>query len=226
MFPHPYRILLDPQGGEGGTTTTNEGNGSGKVPDLAASFANLAEKLGTQQAAGEKLLSENKTYRDRLKELEDRAPRAGQVVVDAEAWSAYQALGKPGDVAKVVTEHGTLGNELAALRRDEELRTVADKAGVKFAVLRRLAGSAAFEVKSEKVNGKDTEVVRVKDGDAEAVPFDQHFADFLPALRPEGQATPQRPPGTPNRTTPRGVIAGPTDTARRPVDTGLRTPRV
>lgn len=202
------RILLDPQGGEGNgsSSPSTDAAGTGKAPDLAAAFVNLAEKLGGQQAAGEKLYSENKGYRDRIKELEARVPPAGSAILspdDARAWEAYRSIGTPDSVRKVIREHGELTTEMTGLRRNDELRTIADRVGAKFSVLQKVAGGSIFEIAKGKdaQTGKEVESVVVKDGpDSAAKPFDEAFADFLPALKPDANTAPSRPPGFGSRT--------------------------
>ena len=181
-----------------------------KAPDLVKAVESLVAKHGDSSAALRVLLAENYAYRDQLRDAKAKLPADGSVVLtgdDAKQWDAYRGLGKPEDVRKTVREHGEQGTRLAGLERDETLRGVAEKAGVKFAVLKRLAGSAEFVAAkaTDAKTGKEREVVTVKDGDAEPIPFDDYFADFLSSLRAEAAPPPSAPGAfnTPTRSAPR-----------------------
>lgn len=193
---HVSRFLLDPQGGEGGTPTpvpTTEVAVEGKAPDLGKVVDSLVGRHGTAEAAMRELVAENYKGREKARELEAKLPPEGAVILtgdQAKAWETYTALGKPEDVKRIKTEHADYAVQLTGLKRDEELRSVAETAGVKFPVLKTIAGNLAFETRPVKdaKTGKENPVVHVKDGDAEPVPLDDyaaaHWKDFLPALRP------------------------------------------
>lgn len=213
MYFRLYRMLLTAAGGEGNGNNEPPPKEPEKAPDLAKAVEGLLTKHGDAGGALRVLLSENYQLRDSNRELKTKLPADGTRVLtadEAKLLDSYSALGKPEDLKKIKTEHGTLSSEVTGLKRDTELRTVAEKAGVKFGVLKTLAGSLDFSgtvrVKDAKT-GKETEVLAVKDGDAEPVAFDayaaKHWDDFLPALRAGETAkapsltTPPRRPATP-----------------------------
>lgn len=178
------------------------------APDLNKLVEAVIAKAGDPNAALKSLVADNYALRDDLKTIRARLPGEGSIVLtgdDARDWGAYRTIGKPSDLRKTVEEHGQLAARVGTFERDEQLRAVAEKAGVKFPVLRTLAGSLAFgEAKVKGKDGKEVPVVTVKDGDAEPVPFDAYAAekwgDFLPALKPGGKLEPApKQPGTPSR---------------------------
>lgn len=187
-----------------------------KGPDLAKVVESLIAKHGDGNAALRVLLAENYGYRDQIRDLKAKAPADGALILtgdDAKAWDKYRTLGKPDELATVKREHGERGTELTGLKRESELRTVAEKTGVDFDVLKTIAGQLDFagtvKVKDPKTQ-KESEVVAVKDGEADPVAFDEyaakHWAKFLPSLRPNA-GEPQKQPGSPNGARPRPLPA-------------------
>lgn len=180
-----------------------------QAPDLGKLVTDALAKHGDNTSALKAIIADNYALKDDLKAARAAAPKEGSIVLsgdDAKAWGAYQSLGKPSDLRKITDEHGTLSAENAGLKWGEVIRTVADKAGVKPAVLKTLAAPTLVfgETKIKGKDGKETAVVTVKDGEAEPVPFDDYAAakwgEFLPALKPEAKAAPERPNWTPDRT--------------------------
>jgi hypothetical protein len=117
----------------------------------------------------DKLVTENGGYRDEIRDLKAKVPAEGAVILtgdDAVAWPKYQALGKveelealPGKVKELeqtVAERTRRDAITAAVRAagwpDETVATLLD--------LRSLDG-AAFELKKEKVKGKDNKETEV-----------------------------------------------------------------
>jgi len=210
-----YRILLDPQGGEG-TSPTDPPEDKGKAPDLKVVAEKLIEKHGSESEAVRVLLNENHSYRDQLRDLKAKIPGEGTVVLsgdDAAHWSAYRDLGKPEDLKKQIKDGLAEREELGVFRREKSLAVIAKAAGVEnvSAFLKVAATPEQHVVKEEKKDGKDIASVFVKDGDNE-VAFETFYADFLPSLRP---AKPD-PKGTPSRasnTTP--IVPEPTAVRKR-----------
>lgn len=173
-------------------------------PDLAKAIEGLLAKHGDPNAALRVLLNENHTYRDTVRELKSKLPADGAVVLtgdDAQAWGEYRTLGKAAEVKKALDDGKAVASELSGLKRNEEVRTVAEIAGFKPSVLKTLAGDLAFEVKEEKgKDGKAVRVVHVKGADDKSVPLteyaEKHWADFMPSLK-GGTVAPVRPLGTP-----------------------------
>jgi hypothetical protein len=192
------------------------------TPDLGKLVEAAVAKHGDQTGALKAFAADLYAARDDLKAVRAKLPPDGALVLtgdDAKDYGAYRNIGKPSDLRKVVDEHATLATENAGLKRDQELRGVAEKAGVKHAVLKTLAGALAFgetEIETTKDGKKlKSTVVTVKDGEAAPVPFDEyaakHWGDFLPALKPVAQTTttnprqPQTPSRTDNTRTPLGL---------------------
>jgi hypothetical protein len=178
------------------------------APDLGKLIEAAVAKHGDQTSALKAIISDNYALRDDLKAARAGLPKPGSRVIegdDLKHFEAYKEFGTPSEVRKARDERDALAAKVAAHERQEVLRGVAEKAKVSYPVLARLAPDGlAFEPRTVKVQGKDTEVLHVKDGEAAPVPFDdyaaKHWAEFLPALKPDGfGAAPAKPNGTPNR---------------------------
>ncbi|HEU4327445.1 MAG TPA: hypothetical protein VFS21_30180 [Roseiflexaceae bacterium] len=185
--------FFEPDNGGG-----QQGGGQGSQQQQQDFQAQLARHQGEANRLAETLHRDLAEVRRQLSEAQGRLPAAGSVVLTAEQaaqWTAYQGLGAPDAVQQRLTE-------AQRTQRSLELRRVADATGYKPAVLERLAGDMAFEVRT--VEGKDS--IFVKDGEQQVALGDyakQHWADFLPALQaqqPAGQAQGQgqqgQQPGT------------------------------
>lgn len=157
---------------------------------------------GDAMALAEKLFSENFTYREKQRQLEQqvtelsgKVPTAESVVLtgaDATAWATYKALGKPEDIKQGLDERTKLQGDLATKDRNELIRGVAEVAGYKPSVLAKLDSTAkaegkalGFELRDVTVDGKAAKVAYVKDGD-NASPLTDYattnWADFIPSL--------------------------------------------
>lgn len=166
--------------------------------DLTSAIENLIHKNRGTHGALHKLLTENFELREKERQTEARYNAPGTRLLTAEEASQYQeyvSLGKPEEIRTLKTEHGTLSATLTAAQRDEQLRTFADKVGVKFAVLKTLAGNLDFTAKvkvKDPKTGAETEELAVKDGENEPKPFREYatekWPDFVSALY--GTATP------------------------------------
>lgn len=140
------------------------------------------------------LYGDNYKLRDDLRNLRGKVPAEGAVVLsgdDAEAWAAYQKLGKPAAISQAVSEREQFQGELTTLRRAQTLRDVAEVEGVKYTVLAGLdKPGIAYEVK--EADGKRTATVTV---DGKTQPFADYaatvWADYLPALKPATTTQPQ-----------------------------------
>ena len=175
------------------------------APDVQASFDRLlSNRGGDSSAVGLMLYQENYQLRERRRQLEEentqlraKLPGEGAIVLnraEAQRWQAYQALGNPEEVQTSLTE-------LQTLRRNGELSQIAEVVKYKPSVFQKLdkdAGGLAYEVKEIEENGKKEKraFVTVKDqaGAEQTIPLqqyaEQHWSDFLPALRNEQQAAP------------------------------------
>lgn len=204
-------------GGNSGGTGGTPPPAAPAASDPAAAFSNLMARSSDAAALARQLFEENFRYRTELREAQRQLPAQGAAVLtpeQAQAWAAYQALGAPDQVATNI-------QQAATLRRDLELRSVSDAAKVSFDVLKTLAGSLAFEVRSEQVNGAAANVVYVKDADGKDVPLDtyaaQQWAAFLPALRPAAAAATGAPStGASNPAAQRGTQPPPAFDPKNP----------
>ena len=161
---------------------------SGNDPALA--FQNLLSRSSDAAALARQLFEENYRYRTELRDAQRQLPPQGATVLtpeQAQAWTAYQGLGAPADVQTTI-------QQAQQLRRDLELRSVADATGYKFGVLRQLASDVAFEVRDETKDNQPIKAVYVK-VDGKDVPLEtyaaERWADFLPALKPAAAAAAQ-----------------------------------
>jgi hypothetical protein len=154
----------------------------------------LIRREGGADATAQLLFQENREHRQRIRELEQRVPGEGAVVLtgdQAAAWQAYQGLGAPNDVQQRLTAAEQAQQELSGLRRAEQVRSVAEAAGYRPTVLERLAEGLEFEVREEQRDGQTARVPYVVSGEGHAEPLtsyaQQHWADFLPALSAQQQ---------------------------------------
>jgi hypothetical protein len=169
--------------------------------DWQQSLSNLIRREGGADATAQLLFQENREHRQRIRELEQRVPGEGAVVLtgdQAAAWQTYQGLGAPTDVQQRLTAAEQAQNELAGLRRAEQIRGVAEAAGYKPGVLQKLAEGLTLELREEQRDGQTARVPYVVSGEGQqqqATPLadyaQQHWADFLPALSAQQQ---QQPP--------------------------------
>lgn len=188
----------------------DDGAGSGGEGDDQA-LREIREKLqrlidregGDAGAVALQLYNDNFQLRERNRQLRERVPAEGSVVLTAEQaalWQAYQQLGTPKDIEQAIKDRDQAQGDLARMQRSAMIREAAETMGYKASVLEALdaqMGSAlSYEVRDVEVDGGKKRVAFVKAGDAEAVPLDnyaeQRWADFLPALQATGQK-----PGTP-----------------------------
>jgi hypothetical protein len=197
------------EGGGGGAGSQNQnqpqpqggGTGGRDEATILEGLQNLIRRQGGADATAQLLYHENARHRERIRQLEQQLPGEGAVVLtgdQAAAWQTYQGLGAPNDVQQRLTAAEQAQNELAGLRRAEQIRGVAEAAGYRPTVLERLAEGLEFEVREEQRDGQTARVPYVVSGEGQqqqATPLadyaQQHWADFLPALRAEQQ---QQPP--------------------------------
>jgi len=156
-----------------------------------------ADAMATLIKKNAELERDNKKFRDKNTALreENATIKAASTAKpeDITELAAYRALGKLDDLK------ATAG-KVSAYEREKSLAEIAKKAGYRPEAFLKVAGNAEFEVKAEKVDGKDVEVVTVKGGDGKGIPIDDHFADLLPALKPDADDSRSTgPKGTPRR---------------------------
>lgn len=197
LFANMYRYSPDEGGGGQGDPAGN-GEGDRLERRLTEAFENLAGREGGRDAAGIVLLQENRSYRERIRELErqveqlqGQVPAEDAVVLDdeqAQQWQAYQDLGTPDEIRQ---QRG----DYESLQRRQVLTQAAAAHGYKAPVLERLAGDLTVEMREEKQDDKPVQVAYVvpgEDGNGQAARLDQyakeHWSDFMPALAAGGQS--------------------------------------
>jgi hypothetical protein len=178
-----------------------QGGGTGGQ-DWQQALNNLIQRQGGEGAAATLLFNENREHRQRIRELEQRVPGEGAVVLtgdQAQAWQTYSQLGNPAEVQQQLEQARQASTELAGLKRAEQIRTVAEVAGYKPGVLQKLADGLTLELREQQVDGQTARVPYVVTGEGQqqqATPLvdyaAEHWNDFLPALQAGQQGQPQQ----------------------------------
>lgn len=195
----PRTILLTAD--DGGTPPTG-GNDLSKV--LESFNALLAKANNDASGLAQRLFTENHDLREdkrklktKLDEANGKVPADGSVILtgaDAQAWNAIKELNLPPDQikAKLQSSEAATG-ELAALKRKDLMREVAETEGYKANVLSTLLpADQGLEIKEVEDNGKKRKVAYVKVNENGAVKevalsefIESNHKDFLPALKVE-----------------------------------------
>lgn len=179
-------------------------------PNPAETFQRLlAQKNNDATALASQLFDENYQLRTKNRELSERLPKDGSVVLssdEAKAFKAFQDLGvDPKDVKKALDRLPTLEKENRELAKMESLREVADLgidgSKLKLSVLRDQLSSkfpdAIITFKEEKdKDGKTVKSAFVKKSEKDSEQSfkefaDAELADYLPSLKVSQEATPQ-----------------------------------
>lgn len=216
---HPYRILLDPTGDEGGAPAAAPPAPAQRTPaepqgDPAEGWKTLLAKMNNDATkVAEKLYDENRSLRVKLRDARGKAkPDDGLVLSgdEAKAWSEYQAIGKAADLKQALTERDQLKAELGGIRKAGLHKQAAEAHGYRATVLSRLLDQDALdlEVKEEQQGGKPAQVAYVKHKDDQGKDVStrlpdyaqKHWAEFLPSLG--NKETPAPSLGTPVRALP------------------------
>jgi hypothetical protein len=156
------------------------------------------------------LREKNRTLKEQVKDLGEKAPKDGAVVLtkaEADLLESYKALGDIETLKTAQSERDQFKGELGALRKDGILRDVAEVSSFKFPVLKTLSENKAlngeteleFEIKEVEKDGQRKKVAFVKNGPStgsgqasgEAKPLADYatekWADFLPSLQAQPQ---------------------------------------
>jgi len=196
-----------------------EGDPQGGNP--AEALQKLLDKhKGDAMALAMTLLSENFDLRSKNRDLREKVPADGSVVLskaDGERWEKFKALGKkPEDIAAALTQAEKDTVEAAKLRRKDNLRDVSDVgyggSKLKLSVLEDLDGKFPDAERPEYVvkEEKDGKAVTVKHGGKE-LPLEQfakeNWADYEPALKADAGQQQQRRGGNGGDPPPAGNLS-------------------
>jgi hypothetical protein len=162
----------------------------------------LDKKNGDAMAVSLMLLSENFDLRSKNRELRDKVPADGSVVLkkeDADRLAAFDALKlKPEEVTAKLQSVTELEGKIKGHEKDGALRSVSE-AGWKFSVLKdfdTLEGGLEYLVKDETKDGKTTKIAYVK-ADGKERPLEEYAKEKRPDLLPAMQAGETKAGGTP-----------------------------
>lgn len=191
--------------------------------DPAQAFQNaLNKKNGDGIALASQLFDENFTYRQKIRDLETRLPKDGNVVLsvdDAKEWEAFKQLNvKAVDAKKAIESVTTLekaNKELASMESLRELADIGiDGSKLKLSVLKDQLSAkypdAKITFKTEKdKDGNEAKVAYFQKTDKDAVTKFSEFAnaelaDYLPALKVSAEANQPVPPGNTGDPSPTG----------------------
>ena len=191
------------------TDPANQGGGGGGS-DPAAAFQRLLDQHKQDAlSVASKLFDENFEYRRKNREMKEKLPAEGSVVLtgdDVKAWEVFKGLNmKPDEVKAAIEKVTKLESENRELAAMETLREIADigldGSKLKLSVLKDQIGrfpEASITIKEEKTaDGKAVRNVYIKSAnDAAEVPFadfaKDKLADYLPSLKVSDEAQTQQ----------------------------------
>lgn len=147
------------------------------------------------------LFAENYDYRKRNRQLREKVPVEGAVVLSADEaalWEKYKTFGKPEQVQQRLDQIPQLEGRITAVERERQIDQVAQTAGAAAKVLRdrvQATGELVFETRkvapSEGAEPVETVFVRESKDGSQFVPLKQfateQWADYVPALFPQQQ---------------------------------------
>ncbi len=204
-----HRMLLDAQGGEGGSSTSTTPPAPKVDPEVSFQ-RQLDKRNGDGISLARKLFSENFKLRHERDELRGKVPGDGSRLFTSEQAKKIDKIldGRTlDDVVQMVKDYPTIEAEVKKTKRDRTLSEFAKKAGVdvtdtdKVDVLAQFTpADVTFEEKTEKVDGKDVVRIVVKAPDKDPVDFDAFYRAILPALKPVAEAASPARSQTPSRT--------------------------
>jgi hypothetical protein len=204
----PNEIEQPAMGSEIQPATGNQpqGNQQGATPkfDSAARIAELEGLYESSKSHIGSLNTESKNHR-LAKEQAEAQLQTERTKFEGERAKLADILkhGTPEEILATIEERNTLKSakeeKEAAEARDTILKDVSRDAEVSFDVLKNLDNAGlAYEIKEEKKGNVTQKVVTVN-----GKPFDEHFALFLPSLRPAAPFKPgAKPTPTPTNTQP------------------------
>lgn len=164
------------------------------------------EEIEDQRKKIRKLEDDNKGYRDKIRELEAGQLPENTVAIPkerADLLEAYEKLGKPDELATVVSERDELRQREAARAREDAFRAAVKANGwpedtVATLLDMKTLDGATVELRTEMVDGKEVEVPYITLAGDDAKP--QKLAEFAasaPQLKGLRTEAPKQEHGTP-----------------------------
>ena len=198
-----WRILLEPQGGEGNGTDTGtkvEAKVEAPAADPAEGFKAALKKHGDDAASlARAAWGDAERLRSELAEAKGKLPKADAVVLEgdhAKAWGELSKLGKADEIATALESGKAAVARVSAFERKELIGDAASAHGLNPKVLATLAGAdLRIEVKDGTRLGKPVRIAEVvtvekdaKGADVEKrTPLDKYaeaaWPEFLPSLK-------------------------------------------
>lgn len=191
-------FVTDPDDGKGG----DQDLGGGGPNQAEAVVTSLLARAGiTVKEVPEgarkvmrRLAKENFNYRDKNRQLQERAAPEGAVILqgeEAELFKAVKDLGLKGeDIKKAVSERDEFKTQITTFQRNEVVRQAAEALTYKPSVLTDLVTSKGLEVEMREVEiegeKKTLPHVKIAGGDKVellSVYAERDLKDYLPALR-------------------------------------------
>jgi hypothetical protein len=182
-------------------------------PNPVEAFQRLLEKNNNDGIKlASQLFDENYQYRTQLRDLKEKQPKDGSLVLsqdEAKQWNLFKELGDPKEIKKSLDKMPELEKTNKELAGMENLRELADLglegSKLKLSVLKdQLAKypDAQFTFKTEKdKDGVEAKVAYIKsNAESQETPFSQfateNLADYLPSLKVSPEAQPPIPGNT------------------------------
>lgn len=162
-------------------------------PDAARGLNRLLERHSNDAGAVSVLLyDENRQYREKIRQLQEQLPPDSAVILTDPA--EIDAWNQRGDLAAQLEQ---AQQQIAAHERAQAIHSAAQAAGYNERVLSGLISQIAEPAALETAERDGQTVATIRIGaEADPIPLTdyaaQHWADYMPALRPE-----TRPTGTP-----------------------------
>lgn len=167
------------------------------------------QRLGTPQEIEQKrenLERDNKQQRDEIRDMRDKQPKEGQILVtqaDVDELAKYKELGTPEDLTERLERAETAERELSTVRVRTAAQTFAQAAGLAPEAVDTLIAipalqGAKFEVREAKNDeGKETQVAYITlDGENQKAMKYEDAIERIPALKGLRTATEESPRGT------------------------------
>lgn len=205
------------------------------APNPAETFQRMLEKKNNDATAlASQLFDENFRYRETIREMKEKQPADGSLVLsadDAKRWAAFNELGaEPKEIKKSLERLPELEKQNKELAGMESLRELADigldGSKLKLSVLKdQLARYPDAVIRFDKQKDKDgneSKVAFIKDKpDGTELSFNdfaaQNLSDYLPALKVTAEQSMPPAPGASHDPPPTGGTGSVFDRIRESV---------